>query len=253
MPLYLKKITLCITIAKNPISTGGTMNNKSILLVLPILALVASSIQAYNLLLGSIQFPKTLSTIPQVRIYHSGKIIKCEVDQINKMITFGITQYSQSQIRYPLMITESIEFALSNKTKNDSNNTIQYIRVPHDQDYKFYTLLLVPQFNPNNVMPTYHWKIINDRIRFNNKIPDDAIIICIDPAWVDDLHTDNGFALPTVTIKSDILSICGSYNKFMDKSAQMLLAAIDSDTMHSNTEQTIKLQENRLMIAAPAA
>jgi len=233
------------------------MNFRSIiLLVSPILLFLTSSLGAYNLMMGTIQFPSSIATVPQVRIYHSGKIIKGTIDHTNKTITFTLPKYNNSQIHYSLVVTESIEFALS-ATKNNPHNTIQYIKIPDGQDYKLYTLLLVPQFGQagdSNGRPTYRWKIIEDRARFDNRVPDDAIIVCYEPSWIQELHGETGFELPTLNVKSNVVALSGSAEKFYDRSTKFLLAAIDSDTMHSaDTQQTIKHVENRVMIAAPVA
>ena len=229
------------------------MTYKPLFLVLPILCILTSSISAYNLLMGTIQFPSTLASIPNVRIYHSGKIVKGKVDNTNRTITFSIPKYNNSQIRYSLVVTESIEFAMPKATKLSENpsNIIQYIKIPDGQDYKLYTLLLVPRFSDTGSpgKPSYQWRILNDRARFNNKIPDDTIIVIFDPAWVDSLQSDNATELPTITVTQDLSS-----EMLYEKSAQLLLAAIDSDTMHdANSQERVKIEQNRIMIAAPVA
>lgn len=236
------------------------MSYKPLLLVLPILCILTSSINGYNLMLGTIQFPKTLETIPNLRIYHSGKIISGKVDSSNKTVSFSIPKYSSSQIRYSLIITESIEFASPKPgVRSDGpGNIIEYIKVPDGNDYKLYTLLLVPRFSDEpgtQSKPSYNWRILQDRTRLNNKIPDDAIIVLLDPNWIENVQGENAIELPTIKIRSDVVELSGSAQNFYDKSTQLLLAAIDSDTMHDpiSNNQTIKQEQNRVTIAAPVA
>ncbi len=235
------------------------MTYKPLFLVLPILCILTSAINGYNLMLGTIQFPKTLETVPNLRIYHSGKIISGKVDNANHTVSFSIPKYSSSQIRYSLIITESIEFASPKPAPGqEASNIIEYIKVPDGSEYKLYTLLLVPRFSDEpgkQAKPNYHWRILQDRTRLNNKIPDDAIIVILDPSWIDTVRGESSIELPTINVKSNVVELSGSQQNFYDKFTQLLLAAIDSDTMHDATtsNQAIRQEQNRVTIAAPVA
>jgi|SRR5579872_971188 len=232
------------------------MTYKPLLLVLPILCILTSPITAYNLMLGSIQFPKNLKTVPNVRIYYSGKIVSCKIDRSDKSVSFNIPKYSSNQMRYSVVITESVEFATAKSADNPSN-IVEFMKVPEGKEYKLYTLLQVPNFSDEvgaHTRPTYRWRILNDQARLN-KIPDDALIVLLDPSWVDSLEGENTFELPTIKLKPNIVELCGSSDDFYDKSTKLLLAAIDSDTMHDSVHahETIRQEKNRVTIAAPVA
>lgn len=231
------------------------MTYKPLLLVLPILCILTSSISAYNLMLGTIQFPKTVKTVPNVRLYYSGKIVSGKVDKSDKSISFSIPKYSQNQMRYTLVVTEELEFATPKGTES-VNNIVEGIRIPHGNNYKMYTLLLVPRFSdePGTQQPNYHWRVLPDQVRLN-KIPDDALIVILDPNWIDTVEGENSFELPTIKLKPNIVELSGSSENFYDKSAQLLLTALDSDTIHGSvhSDENIKQEKNRITIAAPVA
>jgi hypothetical protein len=232
------------------------MTYKPLLLVLPILCILTSSINGYNLMLGTIQFPKTMKTVPNVRIYYSGKIVSGKIDKSDKSISFSIPKYSQNQMRYTLLVTESIEFATPKATETPGN-IIEHMRIPSGNDYKLYTLLLVPRFSDDPAAqskPNYHWRILPDQAH-GNKIPDDALILILDPKWIETVEGENSFELPTIKLKPNVVELSGSAENFYDKSAQLLLAAIDSDTIHGSvhSDESIKQEKNRITIAAPVA
>ncbi len=116
------------------------------ILVLLISGVLTSSIAfGHSLIMCTIQFPQSVPTVPTMRIYCGGRIIASSVDQKNKAITFNVPKYTQ-QFRFNLLITEKIDFAFSSsKYQSAPHNTASYIKLPDDQPYTFYNLLLAPQ------------------------------------------------------------------------------------------------------------
>ena len=233
------------------------MTYKPLLLVLPILCILTSPINGYNLMLGTIQFPKTVKTVPNVRMYYSGKIVSGKIDKSAKTISFSIPRYNQTQMRYSLVVTESIQFDTPKALENPGSNIVEHMRIPRGNDYKLYTLLLIPRFSDDpsaQAQPKYHWRILPDQA-LGNQIPDDALIVLLDPNWIDTIEGENSFELPIIKLKPNIVELTGSSENFYDKSAQLLLAAIDSDTIHDSVHsyENIKQDKNRITIAAPVA
>ncbi len=234
-----------------------------------ILSLLTSiCLQAPSILPCTIQFPQMISNTPTIRVYHGGEIRQSSVDQGIKTITFNILKYPQ-QSEFHVVITESIDFAsYSSKYQTNENNTAAYIKLKTGQPYLLFTLTLIPKRAPtqasheatpgkqdNGNQPSYSWhisKVTNQD--GDNKIPDDAIIVCMRPDWVHSMQSDNSFELPTIKIKSNIVEQSGSEKAFYEQAVRLQLAAIDSDTLHgASSEQLIKQDQNRIMIAAPTA
>src|ERR1700722_20372970 len=98
---------------------------KIIQIVSPILACLtigySTQIQAYThaVFMGSIQFPKTITDLPMMRIYCAGNKIKCETNEPGKRITFALPEDKRRTIFW-LIITEKFLFA-------SEQNTIKYL------------------------------------------------------------------------------------------------------------------------------
>lgn len=224
------------------------------LLVLLISSFLAS-LNGASLMMGTIRFPSSISTVPTVRIYCGGRIIPSEIDQKNKVITFSIPKYTQ-QFHFNLLITEKVSFAqVASKYQSTTNNTAAYLKIDEGQPYKFYSLLLVPELVGETTQLRYTWRIKNESIDHENlKVPDDAIIVCCNPGHIAAVRGTNNFELPTIEVAPNIITLSGSEQLLREKSAQIMLASLDSDSMHAlQDKQPIKQQENRIIIAAPAA
>ncbi len=232
-----------------------------LLLVLPILTLLTSALlDARTLMIGTIKLPHSVASLPTApRIYHNGKIIKCSPTRDNDAFTFTIPRMDQ-QFRFSVIITEAIESTINEvKIKDSQQNTISYLKVPEHQKYKMYTLLLIPQFlsgdNIKSAELQYQWKIKPDTlIGHTRQIPDDALIICYDPEWIDSIAGENSFDLPTISLRQDIAS--NTSHKFHEKSLELSLNAMNFDTWHeAASENPMKHdpRNKRVIIATPLA
>ena len=111
-----------------------------------------------------------------------------------------------------------------------------------------------PDQEGNKKEASYRWHI--DKVTNHdkdNKIPDDAIILCMPPDWIHSMSNTNAFELPTIAIKSAVLESSSSEKEFFERAVKLQLASIDSDTMHDNAADIVKQEQNRIMIAAPTA
>lgn len=230
-----------------------------LLLVSLIFGLLTSALtSAHSFIMGTIKFPKTLASVPMVRIYCGGRIIPCTADLVHKQLAFSIPRIN-NQFQFNMVFTPYVGFASkagSSEETNQFDNTIEYLRAAHN-DNKLFRLALIPKFQEHKGQGqiVYQWRVIEDKIvATDDKIPDEAIIICYDPSWVDILPGNNEFELPTIEVKHNVIDLCGSPSKFYEKSAQFLLAAINSDALHdASSNQAVKQVQNRIIIAAPVA
>ena len=201
--------------------------------------------QIHTLFMGSIQFPHSLETIPDLRIYCGGHKIACENGKNNRT-SFAIRGERQRTTFY-LLITKTIAYDTIEK------NTIRHLTISPSQPYKFYRLTLYAQepslFDeaPKNQKPTYTWNIQEQRLPFKNRIPDDAIIICYNPEYVDSIEGGNAIELPTIHIKSDIVDLVGSENMLHEKSVELLLSSLDHDALHATIKQELKHDQKTII------
>ena len=219
-------------------------------------------LQASSLIMGAVQFPSSVTKVPRMRIYCGGQIIpyeSCDTEYEAKKFIFKIPK-TRYQRTFHIFITESINFkAAKNRTKKEPQNTIKYLTVPAGQAYKLYKLKLVPtapenEFDDDSKDQTYQWKIKEESIaEKKRKIPEDAIIVCYNPDWVDELRIENAFELPTIALKKNLLELAGTEQKLAEFSDTLLLASINSDTIHATMRQVIKQDMQRTTIAPPSA
>lgn len=244
------------------------MQSPALLLVSLILSLVATApsllCSSSRLVLGSIQFPATVERVPSLRVYYAGHQIPVEIQQETKQITFSIPR-SPNQNKFYMLISQSVNFAsLSNYHPAITHNTVEYCRVAKDSPYKLFELELVEESHSNENILTapasqvkkenasYRWiinehKLVHDDLR----MPDMTVIVLYNPDFVETLRAGSGFELPTIALRPDLLSVVGSESKLHAFSHELLMSAIDLDTVHTVLAQTIKVDNQRTLIAPP--
>lgn len=190
---------------------------------------------------GAIQFPKTLTSIPDMRIYYSGQRIKCETQQDIKRVTFAIPDSAQKN-QFKILITDNVEFA-------SEYNVIKYLKVRHNTPYKFYLATLIQQtiplcsleqldnegINSKNIL-TWHIQEYPNALE-KERIPDDTIIICLKASYIERLEGSSETMLPTIKIRSDIVKLAGSEQQLHDQANELILSLLDYDTIHAAMHQ----------------
>ncbi|BDC35102.1 hypothetical protein Noda2021_10600 [Candidatus Dependentiae bacterium Noda2021] len=193
---------------------------------------------------GTIQFPLAVKKVPDVRVYCAGRKICGELDHETKKISFAISDYRQRTFFY-LAIASAKNIGYELAVPN--SNTIKYLKVDPTQPYKFYAieLVLIPEdanTETASKSPTmvYKWLIKEIELPTTGQMPDDTIIVCYDPNYVERLDGGSSFEFPKIVIKPDILSIVGSESTLHQESAKILLSTLDLDTIHASVRQEIK-------------
>ncbi|MDP3889443.1 MAG: hypothetical protein Q8Q25_02800 [bacterium] len=229
---------------------------KNNLFLVFLVSLISSSLATYTvhasgLIVGTIQFPKILSTVPIIRVYTCGKKIPyhlCETNDESKQFTFRIPALIDQQ-KFILLITDKVHF----ETIHENINVIEYLKVLPGQAYKFYELTLITEKTSGSEKNEheYRWDIKETKL-VNGRIPDETIIICYDPTCIDSLSGGSPFELPTIKVKGDVLKEFGSEKNLHDLSNTLLLASIDSDTIHADIQQEVKQKAQTNIIALAA-
>lgn len=197
------------------------------------------SIASKILYSGSLQFPK-LHKLPNVRIYWKGYRVKCECNDDAKKITFIFADDS-NQPTFRVLFTESLQFEAE-------KNVVKYLKITDGMPYKFYTAtlakadsLLQEEFD-KNVLQKASWRIREYRHALHNGIiPDDTIIICLNPDYVDRLEGGDSVTLPTVKIRNDVLQLVGSEEKLHEHTDELFLSLVmDCDAIHSDMHEEVR-------------
>lgn len=218
-------------------------------LILFILTIVHSPLlfsYGKGIFVGSVQFPKTLEDIPQFRIYHGGNKLKSGIHTHGKKVTFTIPE-DKRRTAFTVIITESIQFA-------SEDNTIIYLKLAQNQPYKFFSIQLIKMDNgivenDKRKEPTYEWIIEEQHINLlDSRIPDDALIICMNPNFIQGLEGGNSVELPKIIVKNDAVQLAGSQAKFEDSYAKLLLSSLDTDAIHANIHEEVKQDRQKMRI-----
>ncbi len=212
-----------------------------ILLSLIFATLTTGATPQTNLIMGTIQFPNSIHHMPNPRIYYGGRIALREAHNESKTVTFSIPKNKYTNSFY-LLITESIGC----QTKQD--NIIDYLKISPDKKHKLYGIRLLEHHN-NPTETDYYWDIIETRVDNSGRIPDNTIIVCLPSNYIEGVDGGSALELPTIKIKQNILDVAGSEEKFDEASIALLLASLDSDTIHTPVEQAIKHVNKHTLIA----
>lgn len=126
--------------------------------------------------------------------------------------------------------------------KTPNSPIITQLEVPDGIDYKHY---LLQRKNDLNNTENFRWMISES---FGNKgfsIPEDALIVFLDPAYVEKLETtswkkeNNIIVLPTIRLTKDPL--------LEEASIKSVLAALDTDPFHRKLKEQSRTEESTKM------
>ena len=203
-----------------------------------------------SLFIGTIQFPSSLVTVPNIRVYYTGHTRTGEYDHDAKKVIFTIPEFKERSFFY-LLISPEIEFC--------SRNTIPFLNLKPNASYKFYALQKVPVEVKNkrkrqeSNQLEYTW-IIKELVLTlpNGRIPDETIIVCYHPDYIQTVEGGNAIEFPKIMIKPDILTLVGSEAKLHQLSNRWFLAALNTDMIHACAppEFIIKAQSKTVIAMA---
>lgn len=192
---------------------------------------------------GTIQFPSLFNNLPQIPVYCAGTKTLTEIDNSKSRASYTIPKMSGQYI-FHFLITEEVR---PKKIDNlEESNTIDHLVVAKGQKYKLFSAQLCERKESE-----FEWVIEEKLLPDSGRIPDDAIIICCNPDFVESVEGGHYRDLPTIKMRSDLIVYAGSEEKIHDHFNQITLATIDFNTFHTKTrqEQCIKITQNKILIA----
>ncbi len=177
-----------------------------------------------TLFTGAISFPTVLNAAPNVRIYCGGNKIPCCIKDNTVTFEFEENKYRS---HFYILITPTFSFQMI------EDNVVDYACINQGQAYKFYEVTLLKSERK--------WQVRELALPTDTgKIPDQAIIICFDPEYIDKIEGGEVLQLPTIYIKNNILDLAGSEEKLHEQSIQYVLASLRLDPFHAIAQQKIK-------------
>lgn len=210
-----------------------------------ILGISIHQIQSVGFIMGAVQFPHAIKRIPTLQIYTCGNKIPgelCLADSDNKQFVYQIPHVAIQPPLY-IAITPLIDYK---KIDDAENNTIDYLKIPTNTPYKLY------EVTPNNEKDKNNFWIVKELILdpTTGRLPDETIIISYDPSYIDKIEGGNAFELPTIYLKPDLIDIVGSEALLHNASDALVIASINSNTLHACVHPTIK-QKSHVTLVAP--
>lgn len=174
--------------------------------------------------IGTIQFPFSVNVVPDLRIYDSGTIVKTEINYNNKCISFSLPKNGYQKHFYILIV----------EADNLYQPAIEHLNIDPKKPYKLYSIECIEQKNG-----LCKWSIKRQALP-SGRVPDTAMIICYDPAYVDQLVGGTNVELPRIIIKEDILNLVGSEDALHSRSHELLLACLGTDAIHQPIALSVK-------------
>lgn len=191
---------------------------------------------------GAIQFPSELKEIPAVRIYLSGNKITSTEQNNTKKTTFTISTCQPNQPLY-VLVTENVRW-------HAEENTIKNLRANPHNTYRFYCLHPTTPNKKDGGIASGYWHIQELALDAQGNIPDNTVIVIMDPEWIEDIKGGDSITLPTLHVRPNILELVGSERALHATTESLLLSAIDSDTIHKKINHVIKPQYHMKTVLA---
>lgn len=203
---------------------------KKILVCLCFFWTTTPSFAEHKILTGVIQFSEKTSAIPSIKVRAGGADLPCELSQQNKQCIFRLKTKPTSTFFY-LVIASQFDARLS------GDNTIDYYKVPTHTKYQAYALEY--QISAEGAgAGKGSWKVHNFLLpKETRRIPDEAIIVYLDPSYIASIEGGSSIEFPVITIKHNLSELLGSEQAAMDRFDTILLASIDHAGFYSPVQR----------------
>lgn len=189
---------------------------------------------AVSMLFGTIEFPRSIKTVPQYEIFYEGQKIKPEVDG-NKLL-FNVP-INRMMNRFFILFVEDPSYVLKESNSTIQQNTIDYL--------KSGTAYRVFELHSQGGA----WRFVERLLPENLAIPDNTIIVYMPPAYIDKLVGGKGLQLPHVMIKENIMDLLsGSLDALQKKADELSIAAIDLSSFHVPAQEAMWVAGNKRII-----
>jgi hypothetical protein len=199
----------------------------------------------------TVEFPRAVKKIPELCIYHKGERFVGEADTTGHRTCFHLP-IDRSCTTFTLLVTQGIQF-------ESEQNTVQFLKIDPQQPYKLYSMQLVrtPRRRSMDLQQQQQnsdqWIISSERVDVHGRIPDETIILLMDPRYIDRVEGSSGFELPEIYIKENVLELAGSLQHLLDQSIELVVASLDYKPIHASLKAATRQEGEHLIIATTEA
>lgn len=191
---------------------------------------------AISIRIGTIEFPRSLKTIPSYEIFYEGQKISTEVDGNKLLFTIPINRMQQ---RFFIIFVEKSSFLMKESEEFSEQNTIEHLALKEGTAYRIFELkpfgnswLCEEYLLPNNLI-----------------VPDNTIFVYIPPMYIDTLTGGNRFELPHIMIKQNILELLGgSIQELQKKADELSIESINFNALHVPVKETVRIAGNKRIV-----
>jgi|GEM_PF-4008402 len=189
--------------------------------------------------MGKILLPGNIQE--EVCIFHKGNKITSDIqrDSFNTTYHFSFVEPKSTQKCFILICSE---LSLSTEC-----NTVQHLHVNPEGNYKLYSLYGKRYYNDQGELEGYGWDIEQLRVDETGIIPDDALIIMLDPNFVEELEAKCWDVEINTRVLPDLVISLKENNAAL--LAKMLVrcrcASLDLQSLHMNKSKAIKHRYGR--------
>lgn len=186
-----------------------------------------------------IQLPNTIKKTPVFCGYYKGEPLEFEQN-------FCIIHEAFLSNHFSLFITSPEN---SPQPKSDGNN-VKYLERIKSKPYKLYN------FNRTENDDTYSWHVEEEKDLMPLRIPDDAIILLINPEYIESITENNELSqektvglTKLITLPKVVLKHTLQQEELAKASDTALLASLDLRAIHRKQEKTIKTASSGSVIS----
>ena len=203
---------------------------------------------------GDIVFPSDID--PDLCLYYKGNKIQLDINhdkkskrlgqfiapkELIKIVPYAFNEAKATQ-KIHLLICQRPEFA-------SCDNTINYLYIPQDLSYKFYTLTATRKYNSEGLADGYCWQVDEEILSDDRIIPDNTVIFLFRADYISGLAVkswplnSNIRILPTIVMHQNI-----DPDDIARAIVQSRMIAIDFDTIHNHHVQNASKIESKTVV-----
>jgi hypothetical protein len=191
---------------------------------------------AISIRMGTIEFPRSLKSIPSYEIFYEGQKIPTEIDGNKLLFTIPINRIQQ---RFFIIFMEKPSFSMKESGQCGQQNTVDYLMLNEGVVYRIFEL---KPFGNSWLCEEY---LLPDKLI----VPDNTIFVYIPPLYIDTLVGGNRFELPRIVIKHNILELLGgSLEELQKKADELSIEAINFNALHVPVKETVRMAGNKRIV-----
>lgn len=204
--------------------------------------------------IGDIVFQNEVD--PDLCLYFKGNKIQLDINHDKKIKRIGQVLPAQELMKVvpyafnELKTTQNLHILICSKPEFASdNNTVNYVYVPQNVPYKFYTLLAKRAYDEERKEHVYCWDVRQQQLSVERIIPDNTLIFLFDANFVQGLEirtwplNSNVRILPSIIVNQNI-----GQQDIIRAIVQARMIAIDFDTIHNHHARNATKIESKTVV-----